>query len=194
MICYDFKGGIGTASRVVDYHGSQFTVGALVQSNHGSGDLLRIDGMPVGEIIRQQKRLQSHPQQKSLLTIVATDAPFFAHQLQRLARRATHGIAKTGSISDNSSGDFTLAFSTANKISRRSFYAGSGYAMRSIDQFGIQDFLEAVTEAVEEAIINSLFGAEDMTGINDYFVPALPLDEVLAIMRRFDRLQESKHE
>lgn len=194
MIAYDYKGGIGTASRVVVNHQSTFNVGVLVQSNHGSGDLLQIDGMPVGAIINARKKTPSHEQQKSLLTIIATDAPFFAHQLQRLARRATHGIAKTGSISDNASGDFTLAFSTANKISRRAFYDGDGYQMQSIDQFNIQEFLEAVSEAVEEAIINSLFAAEGMTGINDYFVPAFPLDEAIGIMRRYGHLKGATHE
>lgn len=193
MICYDYKGGIGTASRRVDFHGTRFNVGALVQSNHGSSDLMRIDGVPVGAILNERKKTQPHDQQKSLLTIVATDAPFLAHQLQRLARRATHGIAKTGSISDNSSGDFTLAFSTANKISRSEFYAAGDYRLRSIDQFNLQKFLEAVSEAVEEAIINSLFAGEDMTGINDHIVPALPLDDTVEILRRYGHLKGEPH-
>jgi D-aminopeptidase len=120
--------------------------------------------------------------------VIATDAPFLPHQLQRLARRATHGLAKTGSISGNASGDLTLAFSTANKIPRRTFFEGSGYQLKSIDQFNIHTFLEAASEAVEEAIINALFMAQDMTGANGYFVPAIPINETLRIMRQHGRL------
>lgn len=188
MICYDYKGGIGTASRRVELHGASFNVGALVQSNHGSSELLRIDGVPVGAMLNRRKKAGPDETQKSLLTVVATDAPFLSHQLQRLARRAVHGIARTGSISSNSSGDFTLAFSTANPIPREDFYEGDGYRMRSVDQFSIQPFLEAVAEVVEEAIINSLFAGEDMTGIDDTFVPGFPLEKAMQILREAGRV------
>jgi D-aminopeptidase len=108
--------------------------------------------------------------------------------LQRLARRATHGLARTGSISSNSSGDFTLAFSTGNRIPREAYYRGAGYTLQSVEQFHIFPYFEAASEAVEEAIINALCMAEDMTGINDNFVPALPLTETLEILRRHGRL------
>ena len=187
MVGYEYKGGIGTASRIIDSNGATHHVGALVQANHGTRQLLRIDGVPVGaELIKQGKPSKS-AEYNSLLMIIATDAPLLSHQLQRLARRATHGLARTGSVSSNSSGDFTLAFSTANRIQREAYYMGSAYSLRSVEQFHIYPYLEAVAEAVEEAIINSLFMAEDMTGINGNFVPAIPLTETIEIMRRYDR-------
>ena len=187
MICYDFKGGIGSASRVIDYGGRRYTVGALVQANHGDRRLLRIDGVPVGEELCTTCTPPKNGEQNSIIMVVATDAPFLSHQLRRLSRRATHGLAKTGSISGNGSGDFSIAFSTANKISRRSFYEGGRYTMHSIEQFSIQPFLQGVSESVEEAVINAIFMARDMTGIDDFHVPAIPLAETLAIMQRYGR-------
>jgi D-aminopeptidase len=182
MICYEFKGGIGTASRSVSYGEQQYVVGALVQANHGERELLRIDGVPVGQALRHHAGRRDREDANSIIMVLATDAPFLSHQLRRLARRATHGLARTGSISGNSSGDFTIAFSTANRIPRTSFYRGEPYRLASIEQFTIQPFLEAAAEAVEEAIINALFMATDMTGVNDYFVPAIPLSETLSAM------------
>lgn len=188
MICYEYKGGIGTASRVVEQGGFRHTVAVLVQANHGTRELLRIDGVPVGEELSKDDPAMQPSDLNSIQMIIATDAPLLAHQLQRLARRATHGLARTGSISGNSSGDFTLAFSTANRIPREAFYRGRGYALQSVEQFHISPYFEAASEAVEEAIINALCMAEDMTGINDNFVPALPLTETLEILRRHGRL------
>lgn len=194
MICYEYKGGIGTASRRISAAGMTHHVGALVQANHGSRELLRIDGVPVGAELIKQDRPTVRPELNSILMIVATDAPFLPHQLERLARRATHGLARTGSISGNASGDFTLAFSTGNRIPRESFYRGAAYRMQSIEQFNIYPYLEAVSEAVEEAIINALFMAKYMTGINGNFVPALPLTETLQIMRQHGRLSDAVDE
>lgn len=188
MICYEYKGGIGTASRVVEQGGFRHSVGVLVQANHGVRELLRIDGVPVGAELSKDQPATSHSDVNSLQMIIATDAPLLAHQLQRLARRATHGLARTGSISSNSSGDFTLAFSTGNRIPRESFYRGDGYALQSVEQFQIFPYFEAASEAVEEAILNALCMAEDMTGINDNFVPALPLTRTLEILHRHGRL------
>ena len=187
MICYEYKGGIGSASRRIDTAGTTHYVGALVQANHGSRELLRIDGVPVGAELIKLGEPKVIPELNSILMIIATDAPFLPHQLQRLARRATHGLARTGSISGNASGDFTLAFSTANRIPRESFYRGVPYQMQSIEQFSIYPYLEAASEAVEEAIINALFMAEGMTGVNGNHVPALPLTETLEIMHRHRR-------
>ncbi len=188
MICYEYKGGIGTASRVVEQGGFRHTVAVLVQANHGTRELLRIDGVPVGEELSKDDPAMQPSDLNSIQMIIATDAPLLAHQLQRLARRATHGLARTGSISSNSSGDFTLAFSTGNRIPRESFYRGKGYTLQSVEQFHIFPYFEAASEAIEEAIINALCMAEDMTGINDNFVPALPLTETLEILRRHGRL------
>jgi L-aminopeptidase/D-esterase-like protein len=189
MTCYEFKGGIGTASRVVAQGGHVYHVGVLVQANHGTRELLRIDGVPVGRMLGEQGNPELRSELNSILMIIATDAPMLSHQLDRLARRATHGLARTGSISSNSSGDFTLAFSTGNRIPRESFYRGSGYKLRSVEQFNIYPFLEAASEATEEAIINALFMAEDMTGIDDNFMPALPLNETLEILRQHGRVR-----
>jgi D-aminopeptidase len=188
MICYEYKGGIGTASRVVAQGGFVHTVGVLVQANHGVRELLRIDGVPVGAELSKIHPATMHSALNSIQMIIATDAPLLAHQLQRLARRATHGLARTGSISSNSSRDFTLAFSTGNRIPREAYYRGAGYTLQSVEQFHIFPYFEAASEAVEEAIINALCMAEDMTGINDNFVPALPLTETLEILHRHGRL------
>jgi len=188
MICYEYKGGIGTASRMIATNGNSHTVGALVQANHGGRALLRIDGVPVGAELIAESQPAVSPELNSILMIIATDAPLLSHQLDRLARRATHGLAKTGSISGNGSGDFTLAFSTSNRIPRDAFFEGAGYSLRSVEQFDLGPYLEAASEAIEEAIINALFMAQDMTGINGNFVPALPLTKTIEIMRRHGRI------
>lgn len=189
MVCYQFKGGIGTASRRLPPPLEEFTVGVLVQANHGARELLRIDGVPVGEAIDD---LRPDPGKKSelnsILMVIATDAPLLDYQLNRLARRAVHGLARTGSISGNSSGDFALAFSTANRIPRRDFWRGDTYAQQSIDQAEIYPVLEAASEATEEAIINALFMATDMVGRDGSTVHALPLERTLEIMKRHHRL------
>ncbi len=188
MICYEYKGGIGTASRIIEANGNTHTVGALVQANHGERALLRVDGVPVGAELIAGGKPEISPELNSIIMIIATDAPLLSHQLDRLARRATHGLAKTGSISGNGSGDFTLAFSTSNRIPRNAFFAGTGYQMRSVEQFQLGPYLEAASEAIEEAIINALFMAKDMTGISGNFVPALPLEKTMEIMRRHGRI------
>jgi D-aminopeptidase len=189
MICYQFKGGIGTASRRLPPPLESFTVGVLVQANHGARELLRIDGVPVGEAITDllpDPGKESNP--NSILMIVATDAPLLDYQLNRLARRAGHGLAKTGSISGNSSGDFSLAFSTANSIPRREFWLGDVYAQQSIDETEIYPLLEAASEATEEAIVNALFMATDMVGRDGSEVHALPLSRTLEVLKRHHRL------
>ena len=192
MICYDFKGGIGSASRkvVLGDGGPEYTVGALVQANHGERFLLRIDGVPVGEELPVAE--DGHGDLNSILMIIATDAPLLSHQLDRMARRATHGLAKTGSISGNSSGDFALAFSTSNPVSRETFWRGDAYSLRSVEQFDIGPLLQAASEAVEESIINALCMATDMVGINGTRVPALPLNRTREIMHAHGRLFEVK--
>ena len=188
MICYEYKGGIGTSSRLVQAGNNTYTVGVLVQANHGERALLRIDGVPVGARLSTASTPDITPDLNSIIMVVATDAPFLSHQLERIARRATHGLARTGSISGNSSGDFTLAFSTTNRISRSAFYEGTAYPLQSVEQFSIGSVLEAVSDATEEAIINALFMAENMTGINGNFVPALPLTQTLDILGRHGRI------
>jgi D-aminopeptidase len=189
MICYGFKGGIGTASRRLPPPLDGHTVGVLVQANHGVRELLRIDGVPVGEAIAD---LRPEPDEaavlNSILMVIATDVPLLDYQLNRLARRAVHGLAKTGSISSNSSGDFTLAFSTANRIPRDRFWGAASYELASLEQFDIQPLFEAAAESTEEAIVNALFMATDMEGRDGHRVHALPLQRTLEILDRHHRL------
>jgi D-aminopeptidase len=189
MICYQFKGGIGTASRRLPAPWNSYTVGALVQANHGHREHLRIDGVPVGEEISD---LHPVPDEasflNSILIVIATDAPLLDYQLNRIARRGGMGLSKTGSISSNSSGDFIMAFSTSNKISAREFWSGKIYRLQSIEQFDIEPLFQAASEATEEAIINALFMAEDMQGRDGHKVFALPIDRTLKIMERHHRL------
>lgn len=188
MICYDFKGGIGTASRRLRPPFDAYTVGVLVQANHGGRALLRIDGVPIGEEIGDLRTERGAAGPNSIIMVIATDAPLLDYQLDRVARRAVHGLAKTGSISSNSSGDFALAFSTANRIPRREFWRGETYPLRGIDQFAIEPLLQGAAEATEEAIINALFMATDMEGRDGNRVFALPLARTLDILDRHGRL------
>jgi D-aminopeptidase len=189
MTCYGFKGGIGTASRRLPAPLGACTVGALVQANHGERALLRIDGVPVGEEITD---LRPEPDEasylNSILMILATDVPLLSHQLDRLARRAVHGLARTGSVSGNSSGDITLAFTTANAVERERFWQGDDYHQRTLEQFDLQPVLEAAAEALDEAVINALFMATDMDGVDGHRVFALPIPRTLEVMRRHRRL------
>jgi D-aminopeptidase len=189
MTSYGFKGGIGTSSRRLSGELGKYTVGALVQANHGAREEFRIDGVPVGEELTD---LQPQPDDasnlSSILIIVATDAPLLDYQLNRLARRGAMGLARTGTVARNSSGDFILAFSTANKISSTSFWKGQTYSVQSIEQFDIQPILDAVAEATDEAIINALFASGDMKGRDNHKVYGLPVDRVLKIMERHKRL------
>jgi D-aminopeptidase len=189
MICYGFKGGIGTASRRLPAPLPSYTVGALVQANHGARALLRIDGVPVGaELGDLLPEPGAEATGNSILMILATDAPLLDYQLDRLARRAVHGLAKTGSISGNSSGDFALAFSVGNRIPRRRFWSRGDYELRSLEQFDLDPLLEAGAEAVEEAVVSALFMAVDMDGRDGNRVHALPLTRTLEILERHGRL------
>ena len=193
MICYGFKGGIGTASRHLPEPLQQYTVGVLVQANHGIRELLRIDGVSVGEEILDMKPQPDNASFfNSILIVIATDAPLLDYQLDRIAKRGGMGLAKTGSISSNSSGDFILAFSTANRIKKSDFWHGDSYELHSIEQFDIQPLFEAASEATEEAIINALFMATTMIGRDDHKVYALPIERMLKIMERHRRLFRSE--
>ncbi len=186
MICYGFKGGIGTASRRVPIGARDFHVGALVQANHGERGMLRVAGVPVGALIRD---LKPEPEVagtfNSIIMVLATDAPLLSHDLDRLARRAVHGLARTGSISSNSSGDFAFAFSTANPVARTGFWSGPERTLQYVDQSDMQGLFEAAADAVEESILNALFMAADMRGRDGHRVHALPVERTLAILREY---------
>jgi L-aminopeptidase/D-esterase-like protein len=187
MICYQFKGGSGTASRVVEFAGQSFVVGAFVQSNFGSRDQLTIAGAPVGRHIPVEERPTATDGDGSIIAVVGTDAPFLPHQLKRLARRISLGVGRSGAISGHGSGDIFMAFSTANAAAHHDErrLASAEFVPNS----RINDFFMAVVQAVDEAILNSLVANETMVGVNGRTVQALPHDQVEDLLRRYNRLE-----
>jgi L-aminopeptidase/D-esterase-like protein len=193
MICYEFKGGIGTASRKLGAKSGGYTVGVLVQCNCGSREQLRIAGVPVGREISATRvwgsRSLGSDDTGSIIIVIATDAPLLAHQLKRLARRASLGLARTGSTSGDGSGDIFIAFSTANPGAAKP----SGLIPLSMlpnDQ--MNPLFEAIVQATEEAIVNALVAAETMTGVDNHTVIALPHDRLRQVLRKYNRLAEVK--
>lgn len=191
MRCYGFKGGTGTASRKLDERSGGYTVGALVQCNCGTRDQLMVAGVPVGREIPETSPRAAGPATRetevgSIIIVVATDAPLLPHQLKRLARRATMGLAKTGSTSGNSSGDIFIAFSTANPDAARP----AGIAdLKMLPNNEMNGLFTATVEATEEAIINAMVGAETMTGANNQTAVALPHDALRQALKKYNRLQ-----
>jgi L-aminopeptidase/D-esterase-like protein len=187
MICFEFKGGIGTASRKLTERQGGYTVGALVQSNFGLRHQLLIAGVPVGrELVEGAFRQRENG---SIIIVLATDAPLAPHQLKRLARRAAMGLARTGSVAGNSSGDIFIAFSTANPNAAQS----SGIAqLGMLPNERMNPLFEATVQAVEEAIINAMIAAETMVGRDDHKVVALPHDRVREVLKKYNRLVEAK--
>jgi len=187
MICYEFKCGTGTASRRLPQEAGGYTVGVLVQANHGRRPELRVGGVPVGKAIpvpavpKPGGLPPAVEEQGSIIIVVATDAPLLPHQLERIARRATMGLARTGATSGNGSGDIFLAFSTAND--------GVAAAPREIhvnmlSNARISGLFSATVEATDEAIINALVAAETMTGVEGHRVEAIPHERVRELMKR----------
>ena len=189
MVCNEFKGGIGTSSRVLSAEAGGYTVGVLVQCNYGSRKNLRIAGVPVGlEIPENDAYAASAFAQEdrgSIIVVVATDAPLVAHQLKRLARRVSLGLGRTGSISGNGSGDIFIAFSTANSRAAKPD-ALAQLTMLPNDQ--MNPVFSATIEATEEAIINAMVAAETMTGIENHKVIALPHDKLREVLKKYKRL------
>ncbi len=197
MICHEFKGGIGTASRILDADVGGYTVGALVQANYGKRAWLRIDGVRVGEAIpvsdvpspRDQARAQTArtppPGSGSIIVVLATDAPLLPHQCERLAQRAGLGIARVGGTGGHTSGDLFIAFATGNRLLRDSGEnpAGRGsYTVRVAGDLVIDHLFDAVIEATEEAIVNALIAAETMVGRDGITAHALPHDRLREVM------------
>ncbi|MCI0586349.1 MAG: P1 family peptidase [Planctomycetes bacterium] len=183
MICHEFKGGIGTASRRLDAKAGGHTVGVLVQANYGLRHQLRVAGVPVGGEI-PEGALWSR-ENGSIIIVVATDAPLLPHQLKRLARRASLGLARLGSVSGNGSGDIFLAFSTANPGAA----ATEGIiSLQMLPNDRTNPLFEATVEATEEAIVNALVAAETMVGIDGKKVVALPHDRLREVLRKYGRL------
>ena len=190
MICYGFKGGIGTASRVLPAAQGGYTVGVLVQCNCGSRRQLRIGGLPVGLELADSVPVASagHPYREdtgSIIIVVATDAPLLPHQTKRMARRATMGLARTGSTSGNGSGDIFISFSTANPHTAG---ATSVSTVSTLPNDSLNPVFEAAVQATEEAIINAMMGAETMTGVKGTRVFALPQDRLREVLRKYNRI------
>ncbi len=187
MICHGFKGGIGSASRLVAEEDGGYTVGVLVQANHGRRPRLRVNGIPVGERIPAERvplPTEGGEGAGSIIVLLATDAPLLPLQCDRLASRAGFGIARTGGMGEHSSGDFALAFATGN----RGLSAEKGeqrqlhYDLTMYSQGHMDALFEAAIDATEEAILNALLVAETMTGREGNTVHALPHELLLAAL------------
>ena len=194
MICHEFKGGTGTASRVV----GAGTVGALVQANHGRRERLTVDGVPVGTEIPvaevpsawdEEERVASAGS-GSIIVVLATDVPMLPHQLERVAQRAGLGIARAGGAGEHSSGDLFIAFSTGNRGRLESSKSGGAerpLEVEMIPDAAISDVFWAAIEATEEAILNALVAADTMTGRDGITAHRLPHDRLLEVMARYNR-------
>ena len=184
MICHEFKGGIGTASRVVETDGGRFTVGALVQANYGERHELRVDGVPVGRTIDAGHTPLPWPEEGedgSIIVVVATDAPLLADQCRRLAQRATVGLARAGGTGSNGSGDIFLAFATGNHLP--SDVTGIR-DLRMLAHDALDPLFRAVADSVEESILNALCAAEDLTGFEGHTAYALPIEALRELLER----------
>ena len=208
MVCHGFKGGIGTASRKLAEAQGGYTVGVLVQCNYGIRRDLRIAGVPVGEEIpdltpcvagdgappagstRPRCGTPAAPrdeqEQGSIIVVVATDAPLLPHQLKRVATRVSLGIGRQGGFGGNGSGDIFIAFSTANP--RAWHNDGPVTEVKMVPNDRISPIFQATTQATEAAITNALLAAETMTGADDVRVYAMPVDRMLAAMKKYGRL------
>jgi D-aminopeptidase len=185
MVCNEFKGGIGTSSRVLDAKLGGYSVGVLVQCNYGQRDQLRIAGVLVGKEITDH--MIRDEDVGSIIVVVATDAPLIPTQLKRLAKRVSLGLARDGSYSGGGSGDIFIAFSTANPG------AGEHSGVRQLNMLPNDDldplFL-ATVQATEEAVVNAMIAAETMTGINGHTVIALPHDRLREVLKKYNRLDK----
>ncbi|MEM7613199.1 MAG: P1 family peptidase, partial [Pseudomonadota bacterium] len=200
MICNEFKGGIGTASRQFPVGDVKYTVGVLVQCNYGRRDWLRVAGIPVGRQIsgaticydgvvpegrieprcKAEDGATSRPELGSIIVVVATDAPLLPHQLKRVAQRVTLGLGRLGSSASDSSGDIFVAFSTANKVA----FDTEPSLVRTLANPGLTPVFVATVQATEEAVVNAMIAADTMTGADRYRVPRLPHYELVRVLRK----------
>ncbi len=184
MVCFEFKGGIGTASRRLEARHGGYTLGVLVQANFGLRRQLTVAGVPVGPEITEGTFRDDEA--GSIIIVIATDAPLLPHQLERLARRAAMGLARTGSVAMNGSGDLFVAFSTAN--------AGLALAKSAVPALvlpneAMNPLFTATVQATEEAIVNALVGGETMVGIDGHRVLGLPHDRLREVLAQHGRLE-----
>jgi len=184
MTCFEFKGGIGTSSRKLDAKAGGYMVGVLVQCNCGRRPQLSIAGVPVGRLIPERTIYDT--EQGSILITVATDAPLLPHTLDRLAKRATMGLARVGSTSGNGSGDFVIAFSTANPSAST---GGAGLRTATfLANDALDPLFEATVQATEEAIVNAMVAADTMVGVDGHTAIGLPHDRLKAALAKFGKL------
>jgi D-aminopeptidase len=194
MMCLGFKGGTGTASRLIKIGDSTYTIGVLVQSNFGRKKNLAIDGVPIGVELKDtlnyeiHKVAQSHYEEGdgSIIVVLATDAPLLPHQLKRIAQRIALGVGKVGGRGENGSGDIFIAFSTANP---GAFNRKSVVSVKQFPNDQINPLFEGTVQAVEEAIINALVAADTMEGINGNKAYALPHAKVMELLRKYGRIK-----
>lgn len=176
MSCYQLKGGIGSASRLVTYDNKEFALGVLVLSNHGLLEDLTVDGKKLGKQIKEKLNLTKETDEGSIITIVATDVPLSFRQLKRLCKRAQNGIARTGSFTSHGSGEIVIAFSTGNLNKKES---GAFEMVLHLKEEQMDTLFEAMTESVEEAILNSMVCANEVVGykgnsrksLNEFMIP-----------------------
>lgn len=191
MTCYQFKCGIGTASRVIETADGQYTVGVLVQANYGWRDILMIAGVPVGQEIPVEQAadvwLPTDDEMGSIIVVIATDAPLLPHQLKRVATRAGLGIARVGGMASNGSGDIFVAFSTANAMELRT---GSDLSVRVLGNENITPVFMGAVLATEEAIVNALVAAETMTGHRGRTIKAIDHEALQNALQKYNRLEE----
>lgn len=191
MVCFEYKCGTGTSSRVTAVAGEDYTVGVLVQANFGRRNDLLVAGVPVGKFLRNEmvysSTMPDFPGVGSIIIIVGTDAPLLPHQLKRLARRAALGLSRTGSIASNGSGDIFIAFSTGNDDVHQ---ANSGSGIESVPNESIVPLFEATVQATEEAIVNALVAGRTLTGHRGNTVTAIDHGELQAVLREHNRLTE----
>lgn len=188
MVCYEFKGGSGTASRVFTIDSVSYTLGVFVQANFGAREELTIAGVPAGKEISDHLPVYDETGRKdgSIIVIVGTNAPLLPGQLKLVAKRVTHGIARTGTYSHDGSGEIFLAFSTVSPSYNTTF---SKESWNVIPKWMLNPVYKATVEATEEAIINALVAAEDMEGINGNKVWAIPHDRLKEVMKKYNRLE-----
>ena len=190
MICHDFKGGIGTSSRRVTVGLKNYTLGVLVQANYGIRRTLTVAGVPVGkeitDLMPEIDPVKKDDGRGSIIVIVATDAPLLPHQLKRLARRVPLGIGRMGGFAGNSSGDIFIAFSTANPGAAN---RGETQNLVMIPNDNMSPLFEATAQATEEAILNALIAAKDMTGKNNTKIYGLPKDRLIEILKKYNRIK-----
>jgi D-aminopeptidase len=183
MICNEFKGGIGTSSRVLDAKAGGYTVGVLVQCNYGSRDQLRIAGINVGREIPEHTVWKSDV--GSIIVVVATDAPLIPTQLKRIAKKVSLGLGRDGSYSGDGSGDIFIAFSTANPGADGT---KGVHPIQMLTNDSLDPIFLATVQATEEAVVNAMIAAETMTGVNRHTVIALPHDRLREILKKYNRL------